>query len=71
VCYVPVYARGIIHLALGEQSRALECFRAACDERYPQVVYLGVEPVFDILRADRRFQELMERLGLPAEPRTR
>jgi hypothetical protein len=36
----------------------------ALDERYGYLAYLNVEPMFDGIRADARFEELVRRAGL-------
>jgi len=54
-----------IHGALGENDQAFEWLDKAYDERDFLLVLLKVEPMFDPLRSDRRFAELVRRVGLP------
>ena len=63
-CYVSAYDWAILHTGLGERDEALHCLRRALKERSPRVIWLNVEPAFDSLRQDRRFQGLVRRLGL-------
>jgi TolB-like protein/tetratricopeptide (TPR) repeat protein len=54
-----------VHLGLGEIERALDWLETAHADRNWQMAFLGVEPIFDPLRARPRFQALIERLDFP------
>jgi tetratricopeptide (TPR) repeat protein len=62
--YVSPYDRAVLHVGLGEIEEALRCLQQAMDERAPRVIWLGVEPVFDRMRGNREFEDLVLRLGL-------
>jgi serine/threonine protein kinase/Tfp pilus assembly protein PilF len=64
--YVSSYLMAIIRIGLGELDLAFELLEKACDERYGFLAYLKVSPIFDPLREDARFQELVARVGLAA-----
>jgi hypothetical protein len=49
----------LIHVALGDENRALERLRESVSERSPYAAWLKVEPRFDSLRADARFDTLL------------
>jgi len=65
--YVSPYDIAIIHTGLGDKDQALTSLQKACDDRVFRVTFLGVEPLFDDLRSDLRFQGLIKRIGLPVE----
>ena len=52
------------HLALGDHDAAFEALERAFGERRGLLVYLRVEPIFDPIRSDPRFLELVRRMGL-------
>ncbi len=62
--YVSGYHLAYVHLGLGEEDEALRQLERAFDERQPLVAYLAFEPSWDPLRADPRFQSLLQRVGL-------
>ncbi|MDO8795449.1 MAG: protein kinase [Vicinamibacterales bacterium] len=49
---------------LGDLDEACHCLERACDAREGLLVYLKVEPMFDPLRAQLRFQALLRRVNL-------
>jgi eukaryotic-like serine/threonine-protein kinase len=53
-----------IHAALGEKEKALELLQKVYDDRSESVVWLKVDPTFDTLRGDPRFQALLKKAGL-------
>jgi tetratricopeptide (TPR) repeat protein len=53
-----------IYLGLGEHDQALTWLEKAYDERSVWLIWLGVDPKFDPLRADARFQDILRRIGL-------
>jgi len=51
---------------LGEKEKAFEWLERACQERSRALVYvLRADPQFDLLRSDPRYQQLLQRIGLP------
>jgi eukaryotic-like serine/threonine-protein kinase len=62
--YVPAYLVARIYLGFGDIDRAFELLETACDERYGYLAYLNVEPLFDSVRSDPRFAEIVRRVGL-------
>ena len=54
-----------IYVGLGEKDEAFRWLETCYQERDPQITRLKVNPLFDPLRSDARFTELMRRVGLP------
>ncbi|MEO6334908.1 MAG: tetratricopeptide repeat protein, partial [Pyrinomonadaceae bacterium] len=54
----------LIYIALGELDRAFEWLEKAFGERAWQLGFLKVEPIFDSLRGEPRFTDLMRRVNL-------
>ena len=52
-------------IALGERERALDLLARACDERSRFVVFLNVWPIYDPLRGEPGWRDLVRRVGLP------
>ena len=63
--YVAPSAIALVHIGLGETDAAFEWLERACDERDFALVRLRVDPVFDPLRSDARFDELLRRVAFP------
>ena len=53
-----------IYLFAGEKARALEWLEKAFEVRDAALPYLGL-PIYDPVRADPRFQDLLRRMNLP------
>ena len=64
--YVPPVHRALIHAGCGEKEAALEALEEALEERDVRLTFLLVEPRWNRLRADGRFQAIMKRVNLPA-----
>lgn len=62
--YVPALNYALVHLGLGEVDEAFAFLQKACDERSSWLVSLKVEPLFDPIREDSRFADLVARVGL-------
>ena len=62
--YVSPGELAVLYLALGEREQALASLEKAYAARDLQLQYLGVDPAFDSLRGDPRFNDLLRRVGL-------
>ena len=56
--------QGLVHAVCSEMDPAIACVQRAVDERDPLLWYLRVHPMFDVLRADPRYPELLRRMNL-------
>ena len=54
----------VIYLALGDKDQAFDWIQNAFDDRSAWLVYLKVDPLFDGIRQDARFTDLMRRISL-------
>jgi TolB-like protein/Tfp pilus assembly protein PilF len=62
--YVSPVLAAQVHAALGETDAAVERLEAARALRATDLIWIGVRPVFDALRADARFARLLVDTGL-------
>jgi TolB-like protein/Tfp pilus assembly protein PilF len=67
--YVPPYHFAIVHAGLGQKDQAFEWLERAFEKHAVDLFTLKVEPMFDGLRSDPRFEDLLVRMGL-ASPET-
>jgi len=63
--FVSPYHQALVYLGLGENSQAIDWLEKAYDKRSPWVIWLKVEPMFDPLRSDPRFQALYHKMNFP------
>lgn len=61
--YVPAIYVAAVYAALNENDQAMTWVQKVYDERSDYIVYLRTEPSFDSLRADPRFQHLLQLVG--------
>ena len=64
--YVSPYFIAVIYSGLGERDQTFAWLEKAYQERHPYMTLIGVEPVFDPVRSDPRFADLVRRVGLPS-----
>jgi serine/threonine-protein kinase len=60
--YVPAYDRALVQAALGRDDDAFASLQRAIDERYGPLVFVGVDPDLDALRADPRMAAIIARV---------
>jgi adenylate cyclase len=63
--FVTPFCQAIIYLGLRENSQAIDWLEKAYDGRSPWLAWLKVEPMFDPLRSDPRFQALYKKMNFP------
>jgi len=54
-----------LFVGIGDRDRALASLKIAYHEREPEMMLLKVDPWWDDLRSDPRFQELLGRMNFP------
>src|SRR6476469_504474 len=62
--YVSAYEVATIYVALGNNEQAFQLLEKGYAEHSFHLVYLNVSPQFKPIRSDRRFQDLVQRIGL-------
>jgi serine/threonine protein kinase/TolB-like protein/Tfp pilus assembly protein PilF len=63
--YVSPYGIALIYVGLGEKDQTFKWLEKAYDDRIWLMGMLKVEPTFDPIRSDPRFEDLLRRVGLP------
>jgi DNA-binding winged helix-turn-helix (wHTH) protein/Flp pilus assembly protein TadD len=62
--HVSAYWVGLLNAGLGDNSRAIKCLNQARDDRDVWMVWLAVEPRFDLLRSEGLLDDLLGSIGL-------
>lgn len=62
--YVSPLHRALIYVGLGENDQAFEWLEMAYQDRCEALIVFNVNPMFNSLRADPRFTDLLQRIGL-------
>jgi serine/threonine-protein kinase len=62
--HVSPYLRAYVHVGLGEREAALAQLQQAVEARADTLVFVKVDPVFDPLRSEPRFVDIVRRVGL-------
>jgi eukaryotic-like serine/threonine-protein kinase len=65
--YVSPYSAAAIRLGLGEKDQAIELLRKSLEDRTTWMVWTLKDPRWDPLRGDPRFQDILRRVGFPAD----
>lgn len=60
--YVPAYDLAVLNVGLGNNTRALDLLETSFNRREPLMVFLAIEPKWDVLRQEPRFAELMKKM---------
>ena len=63
--YVSPFFIAVVYVGLGDRDQAFQWLEQARIEGSYRFLYLRVYPIFDPLRADPRFDELLRRAGFP------
>ena len=63
--YIPPSYFAILWMGLGDKKQAMDWLDRGYKDRSEHMLYLGLEPLVDPLRADPRFVSLLKQVGLP------
>ena len=63
--YVPALPFAVVYVGLGQKDQAFASLEKAYEERFNRLAYLRREPIWDRLRSDPRFADILRRIGLP------
>ena len=63
--YVPANSIALIYAGLGDKDQAFVWLEKGYEQRAFQMQWIRIEPRWDSLRSDSRFQDLMRRMGFP------
>ena len=59
-----LYDVAVLYAQLGEKEKSLEWLEKAFEERPYGLMFLKIDPAFDNMQSDPRFQELLKRVGV-------
>jgi serine/threonine protein kinase/tetratricopeptide (TPR) repeat protein len=62
--YVAPTLMALIYAELGQKNKAFKLLEEAYEKNDNRLIYLKVDPIFDSLRSDPRFTELLKKIGL-------
>jgi len=63
--YMSPISFSLVYADLGDMDQSYEWFKKGFDDQSEEIVFFHVEPVFDGMRHDPRFAELVRKAGLP------
>ena len=63
--FVPAFFFALVHTGLEEKDLAFAWLEKAHQERFNRLAYLRMEALWDPLRSDNRFTDLLRRIGIP------
>jgi serine/threonine-protein kinase len=66
--FVSEYMLALVYCALGDKEKAFENLEKSLAARDGWLNWLGVDPQFDVLRGDARFDDMLRRAGNPLAP---
>ncbi len=63
--FVTAFFFALVYAGLEDEDQAFLWLEKACEERFNRLAYVKVEALWDPLRSDPRFAELLRRVGIP------
>ena len=65
--YLPQCQRAFIHLGIGEHEEAIQLLEEAYDAKSWFIIFLKIEPWYNPIRADQRFQAIVDKMAFEEE----
>jgi len=62
--YFSTYWTALVYVGLGDKEQALRNLEKAFEDRYFLMIWINSDPLFDSLRSDQRFADLVRHVGL-------
>ncbi|OGD18629.1 MAG: hypothetical protein A2Y69_02945 [Candidatus Aminicenantes bacterium RBG_13_59_9] len=62
--YISSVNLAAVYAGVGERDQAFACLEKALSEHDPELAFLKVHPFFDSVQGDRRFTDILKRIGL-------
>ena len=63
--FVTPWQIATLYTRAGMKDEAFKWFEKAYEAHDPNMPYLNCDPIFDVLRGDPRFRDLIKKIGLP------
>lgn len=63
--FVPGFYIALVYAGLGDNDQAFAGLEKSIEERFIRLAYLAREPLWDPIRSDPRFAEIVRRVGIP------
>lgn len=63
--YVPGFYIALVYAGLRDNDQAFDWLEKSREERFVRLAYLAREPLWEPIRSDARFAELVRRVGIP------
>ena len=63
--YLPPVQRAFVHLGIGEYDEAIQLLEQAYKERSWFLIFIQIEPWYDPIRNDKRFNDIIGRMEFP------
>ena len=64
--YIPALSFAVVHIGMNDLDLAFEWLDRAHEEGHGALGWLPLDPIFDPLRSDPRFQALLKKMNFPA-----
>ncbi len=64
--YMAPFNLAMVYAGLGDKEQTLEWLDKAYDDHSMWLIFVNVYPIFDFLRPDPRFRDLVRRMGFPS-----